>query len=206
MKRILLSMVALSALAACQSSQDYSSNTGNNAGFSAPVAVSSAPLGAAGSSPITSAPADANRTAGVQASPTNTGIASTGISTQEDFETLSSRVSIEEDAALIAQQRAAYQVVQPTALPTNPGNTGPNIVEYALNAPNQKGQAWYSRFMWASEGRFQRNCAAYSSADEAQRDFLARGGPERDWRGIDPDGDGFACGWDPAPFRAAAGR
>ena len=52
----------------------------------------------------------------------------------------------------------------------------------------------------------QRNCADYRTPDEAQRDFLTRGGPERDSRGLDPDGDGFACGWDPAPFRAAVGR
>ena len=32
---------------------------------------------------------------------------------------------------------------------------------------------------------------------------LPCGGPERDPRGLDPDGDGFACDWDPAPFRAA---
>ena len=26
---------------------------------------------------------------------------------------------------------------------------------------------------------------------------------ERDRMGLDPDGDGFACAWDPAPFRLA---
>ncbi len=109
--------------------------------------------------------------------------------------------------------------LRPTGLEAQPGNAapvlvnapavapvadaGPNIVAYALSAPNQVGQEWYSRFAFAGQGRMQRNCADYRSADEAQRDFLARGGPERDARGLDPDGDGFACGWDPAPFRAA---
>ena len=37
----------------------------------------------------------------------------------------------------------------------------------------------------------------------AQIDFLAKGGPERDRLGVDPDGDGYACAWNPAPFRAA---
>ena len=37
--------------------------------------------------------------------------------------------------------------------------------------------------------------------DQAQQDFLAKGGPERDRMGVDPDGDGFACAWDPRPFR-----
>ncbi|NDH39999.1 MAG: hypothetical protein EBY45_06195 [Gammaproteobacteria bacterium] len=30
--------------------------------------------------------------------------------------------------------------------------------------------------------------------------------PERDPMGLDPDGDGFACGWDPEPFRLAFGQ
>ena len=31
---------------------------------------------------------------------------------------------------------------------------------------------------------------------------LERGGPQRDRLGVDPDGDGFACSWNPTPFRA----
>ena len=65
------------------------------------------------------------------------------------------------------------------------------------------GQEWYARFVFSGEGRMLRNCNGYANPDDAQRDFLARGGPERDPRGLDPDGDGFACAWDPAPFRAA---
>ena len=38
----------------------------------------------------------------------------------------------------------------------------------------------------------------------AQAAFIARGGPAVDPLGLDPDGDGFVCGWDPAPYRAAA--
>jgi len=130
-----------------------------------------------------------------------------GISDEQDFNAVSSRESIESDAARRAQQAAQYQVVQPQALPAPPVTTGPNIVEYALNAPNSVGQPWYSRFiLFASEGKHQRNCGQYRTADEAQRDFLARGGPDRDSLSLDPDGDGFACAWDPAPFRAAVGR
>ena len=129
-----------------------------------------------------------------------------GISDEQSFEAVSSRESIESDAARRAQQAAQYQVVQPQALPEHPADTGPNIVEYALAAPNSVGQAWYSRFMFSGEGRQQRNCGKYRTADEAQRDFLARGGPNRDALGLDSDGDGFACAWDPAPFRAAVGR
>ena len=155
------------------------------------------------------------RATGLEASPSNAAPAlmgtvpgnSGGISDEQDFAAVSSRESIESDAARRAQQAAQYQVLQPQALPAPPPTTGPNIVEYALNAPNSRGQPWYSRFvLLAREGRQERNCAKYRTADEAQRDFLARGGPEPDPPGLDSDGDGFACAWDPAPFRAAVGR
>ena len=150
------------------------------------------------------------REIGIEASPTNAAPTlannNPGISDEQDFSAVSSRESIESDAERRAAQAAAREQIQPTALPTRPSNTGPNIVAYALNAPNKKGQEWYSRSLLSGQGRFQRNCAGYNTPDDAQRDFLARGGPERDPRGIDPDGDGFACGWDPEPFRLAAGN
>ncbi len=125
------------------------------------------------------------------------------ISDEQDFDAVAGRETIASDAERRAQQAAQFEVIQPTALPTRTGDTGPNIVEYAISAPNRKGQEWYSRLRLSGEGRFQRNCAKYRTPDEAQRDFLSRGGPDRDTMGIDPDGDGFACGWDPAPFIAA---
>ncbi|WP_090110800.1 hypothetical protein [Limimaricola pyoseonensis] len=184
--------------------------TGTMGGFQPPAggAIASSELSAAGIGGAqpgfgTTGGADLERRAGVQASPSN---ASPSISDEQSFEAVSNRETIQSDAERRAQQAAAYQVIQPTALPQRSEN-GPNLVEYALNAPNQRGQEWYSRFILGTWGnRFERNCAGYNSPDEAQRDFLSRGGPERDPRGIDPDGDGFACGWDPAPFRAAVGR
>jgi hypothetical protein len=174
--------------------------------------VTTAPLGAPLSATSLTNGQDPGRSTGVQASPGNaapalvTGSTSAGISDEQDFDAVASRESIESDAARRAEQAAQYQVIQPTALPDAPASTGPNIVAYALAAPNRVGQEWYSRFMLSGQGRFERNCASYRSPDEAQRDFLINGGPERDPRGVDPDGDGFACGWDPAPFLAAVGR
>lgn len=133
----------------------------------------------------------------VPAAPTN----NTGISDEQNFDAVAGRETIESDAARREAQAAAREQIEATAVPERPANTGPNIVEYAVNAPNVKGQEWYSRSLLSGQNRFRRNCADYATADDAQRDFLARGGPERDRRGIDPDGDGFACGWDPAAFR-----
>lgn len=159
--------------------------------------VASAPTGVTGADPL--------RTQGVQASPENVTILSSGISSEQDFAAVADERDIADDAALREQQQAVFQQIEPEALPQR-GDVGPNIVEYALSAPNNRGQEWYSRSILTTQGRFERNCAGYRSADDAQRDFLSRGGPERDPRGLDPDGDGFACGWDPAPFRAAVGN
>ncbi|WP_439155023.1 hypothetical protein [Yoonia sp.] len=152
---------------------------------------------------------DPGRTAGLDASPGNAAPVITnnpGISDEQNFDAVATRETIESDAQRRAAQAAAREQITPTAVPERPSTTGPNIVAYAINAPNVKGQEWYSRSLLTTQGRYIRNCAAYANADEAQRDFLARGGPERDRLGIDPDGDGFACGWDPAPFKRAAGN
>lgn len=129
---------------------------------------------------------------------------SAGISDEQSFDAVTARQTIESDAARRQAQAAAYQQVQPGALPSRPSNSGPNIVAYALAATNYKGQAIYKRSFPRPEAAA-RKCAGYPSADAAQIAFLAAGGPERDRKGLDPDGDGFACTWDPAPFRRATG-
>ena len=135
--------------------------------------------------------------------PPETVESASGISTENDFNAVGDARSIESDAALIARNREQYQVVQPTALPSRSGNTGPNIVEYALATKHPVGTKVYNRIGLNKQSRFERNCAKYSSPDRAQIDFLANGGPNRDKMGLDPDGDGYACAWNPAPFRIA---
>ncbi len=174
----------------------------------APPQVTGAPLSATG--PLDQAALDARRANSgidpVNASPANPAPDvvenAAGISAENDFDAVANTRSIEGDAALIAQNRARYQIIQPEALPTRPGTDTPNIVAYALQTTNPKGAPIYRRSSFASENRNLRNCAAFTSADLAQEEFLARGGPERDRQNLDPDGDGFACSWDPAPFRA----
>lgn len=125
------------------------------------------------------------------------------LSDEQDFEAVTARETIESDAARRAAQQQAYQVIEPTALPTRQGGSGAAIVEFALATTNLVGQSIYRRSSLFSANRFQRNCAKYPSSDLAQVAFLKNGGPERDRQGIDPDGDGFACFWDPTPFRQA---
>lgn len=96
----------------------------------------------------------------------------------------------------------AYEVVAPAPVPKRPADSGPSVVAYALETSHPVGQPIYTR-SGASTDASQRACARYSSADLAQAAFLAAGGPQSDSRGLDPDGDGYACGWNPEPFRKA---
>ncbi|MHA6262816.1 hypothetical protein ACXYMO_06415 [Arenibacterium sp. CAU 1754] len=142
----------------------------------------------------------------VNASPSNPApvtLNNPGISDENDFAAVSNRQTIESDAERIARNREQYQVIQPTALPSRSGSGGPNIVTYALETKHARGTRLYSRSGINLAARAQRACAGYPSADQAQIAFLAKGGPERDRLGLDPDGDGYACSWNPAPFRAA---
>ncbi len=127
------------------------------------------------------------------------------ISDEQDFSAVSARETIESDRERLARQQQAYQVIQPQAIPERPSDTGPNIVEFALSTSNAVGQKAYRRSGGFNQGKYQRACAKYGSSDQAQAAFLAAGGPQRDRQGLDPDGDGFACFWDPSPFRAARG-
>jgi hypothetical protein len=126
-----------------------------------------------------------------------------GISNENDFGAVSERDSIKGNAERIRQQREQYQVVQPTALPTRQGVQAPNIIKYALDTRNDPGQSIYRRTGFNLRAKNARNCAAYTSVDLAQEAFLAAGGPQKDREALDVDGDGFACGWDPRPFRKA---
>lgn len=125
------------------------------------------------------------------------------ISDEQDFDAVSGRRGIEGDAARLAQARAQYRLVTPQALPERRDDGRLTPVEFALSTSHPLGQRVWRRSGFTSADRARRNCGNYATPDRAQADFLANGGPERDRLGLDPDGDGFVCGWDPAPFRRA---
>ena len=125
----------------------------------------------------------------------------TRLSDENDFEAVSERQSIESDAERIESNRAKYVLIEPTSLPRRPGSNVPSIVEFAIKTTNPIGTQLYAR-PFASKTRFDWNCAKYSSQSAAQEAFLVWGGPKVDPKGIDPDGDGYACYWDPKPFRS----
>lgn len=127
----------------------------------------------------------------------------TGMSDEQDFDAVAARETIQSDAQRIAENRANYQQVQPVALPERPAGSDTVVIDFALRTSNPVGQKMYDRRGSLSQSRFARACGRYGSQDAAQEDFLRAGGPERDPKYLDPDGDGFACFWDPAPFRLA---
>ncbi len=127
------------------------------------------------------------------------------ISDEQNFDAVASRETIESDRNRLQRQRNAMQVAAPEAVPSRPRGSGPNIVAFALSTSNAVGQQVYARSGRFNQDRYSRACAKYGSSDQAQTAFLEAGGPERDRRGLDPDGDGFACFWDPSPFRNARG-
>jgi hypothetical protein len=126
-----------------------------------------------------------------------------GLSDEQDFDAVSDRQSIESDAERLERNRALYTLIEPTEVPNRPGTEIPNIVAYAIKTSNPVGEPLYSRSLFTSENRSLWSCAKYVSDAAAQEAFLKAGGPESDRYGLDPDGDGFACRWDPTPFRAA---
>jgi hypothetical protein len=125
---------------------------------------------------------------------------SAAISDEQEFDAVAQRETIQSDAERIQRNRDQYVQIQPSALPERPADTGPNIVAFALSTTHNVGAQTYRRSGFG--GNPERACAKFASADLAQQAFLERGGPQRDRLGVDPDGDGFACSWDPRPFRA----
>lgn len=223
--RILLGLTALAALAACQPAppddvrfgtgydQAFDSQIVNQPVVAAPTSIATTPLDGSAEATAAETTALLNATSGnigvppLEMSPEDPALqvvdTTTGISRENNFDAVSGQRSIEGDAARIAANRAQYQVIQPEAVPTGE-DTGPNIVAYALATNHPVGTQLYSRFSLNAAGKYNRNCGQYKHQDQAQIDFLAAGGPERDRRGMDPDGDGYACTWDPTVYRNAS--
>ena len=68
----------------------------------------------------------------------------------------------------------------------------------ARKSKNQKGEKLYNRLKKTNAND---NCKNFPNYDQAQRFFLLKGGPKNDFWFLDPDGDGFACDWDPEFYR-----
>lgn len=166
--------------------------------------TANAALEAIGARPANDASAVLVNPTGAPASPQASGpvLENASISDEQDFDAVANRQTIQSDAQRRAQQSAQYQVIAPEAVPRRPSGTTPTPIEFAVQTSHPVGQKLYRRT--GGSRNIEANCAKYSSNELAQDAFLQAGGPERDKLRIDPDGDGYACGWSPTPYRNLA--
>lgn len=103
-----------------------------------------------------------------------------------------------EAARKLAEARERLTIIEPGTLPEIVA--GVNIAAYARSTTHPVGQKIHRRPIIKT--RFSSTeCRKFPTADDAQRYFLANGGPQKDPLNLDPDGDGFACKWSPDYFR-----
>ena len=123
------------------------------------------------------------------------------ISDEQDFEAVSNRETIESDAERLKAQETERQEFTPAPLPERIGDS--NVALFALQTTHDVGTEVYERVrLFVFEAGVRNRCAEYPDSEAAQQAFLDAGGPEKDELRIDPDGDGFVCGWDPEIYRA----
>lgn len=109
------------------------------------------------------------------------------------------KIDRENAARDLAAARSQLVVVSPDQV--QGGSRSNALQQYARSTTNNVGQKIYRRGLFSDAEATLANCNNYRSADDAQRAFLAAGGPGSDGQNLDPDGDGFACRWSPLPFR-----
>jgi hypothetical protein len=109
------------------------------------------------------------------------------------------KIDRENAARELALARSQLVIVSPDQVQ---GGSRSNVLQtYARSTTNSVGQKVYRRGLFSDAETTQINCSRYRSADDAQKAFLAAGGPASDSQQLDPDGDGFACAWSPVPWR-----
>ena len=78
-------------------------------------------------------------------------------------------------------------------------NSEVNVAVYARQTTHSIGDRKYTRMKVKSKKIDP--CLRFQTGDDAQRFFLSNSGPVKDFWNLDQDGDGFACKWNPEPYR-----
>ena len=108
------------------------------------------------------------------------------------------KIDRDEAAAFILEVREKRIIIQPGDIPDIIATV--NIAAFARSTINPVGKRIYGRNYIRSSNE-PNNCSRFRIKDDSQRYFLANGGPELDPLKLDPDGDGYACFWNPEVFR-----
>ncbi|HSF91751.1 MAG TPA: hypothetical protein VLA51_06060, partial [Paracoccaceae bacterium] len=124
---------------------------------------------------------------------TDTGSLDLNVKSQEQ-----QKIERDEAAQLLAEARENLVIIEPGQAPELIANV--NIALFARETTNALGEKAYKRPLIKTRFSFA-ECDKFDTLDNAQRYFLANGGPEEDPLNLDPDGDGFACDWSPEFYR-----
>ena len=106
------------------------------------------------------------------------------------------------EAAEKLESARKQRIVIETEKPSQTTDTV-NIAAFARSTINKKGESVYARRSFQTFDHWT-ECAFFNTNENAQRFFLSTGGPKVDLKNLDPDGDGFACAWDPSIYRQLA--
>ncbi len=105
------------------------------------------------------------------------------------------------EAAERRRQAAQSQLVVIDPEPVPQQDINANVVAFARETSHPVGTKVYNRPVFRDRMQSASVCRRFESNEEAQRQFLANGGPNTDRYNLDPDGDGFACDFDPEKYR-----
>ena len=118
------------------------------------------------------------------------------------LDTLEQQIKDKTEAAEKLESARKQRIVIETEKPSYSTDTI-NIATFARSTNNKKGESVYARRSFQTFDHWT-ECAFFNTNENAQRFFLRNGGPTLDLKNLDPDGDGFACAWDPVIYRQLA--
>ncbi len=122
------------------------------------------------------------------------------VSDEQDFASVVQRESIESDIQRIKENEDKLVIYDPIEHPEKAGHK--DVVSFALNTKHTPGTVLFRRnTVFFNRDKYLERCDTYVDSEAAQQAFLDAGGPEEDELNLDPDGDGFACSWNPEKYR-----
>ena len=122
------------------------------------------------------------------------------VSDEQDFAAVVQRESIESDIQRIKENEEKLVIYDPIDHPDKEGLS--DVVSFALSTKHTPGTVLFRRnTLFFNRESYLERCDSFADSEAAQQAFLDAGGPDDDDLNLDPDGDGFACSWNPEKYR-----